>query len=224
VAKFKNDIVKSLTGIYSGFFDLAILISSLFFSFWIILGIIFKVNYDNIFLFTCLSIIVLNPKHPEKMPRYYKATSIIKRIAITLGSIIVFCLFLNSYFKISPVINQQFLEFIADLEPFLNSILFSLICLFILIMFYFGFLYYFLLFLFKIIKINSDTIKAIIILVIFLLTFGLFYFLLSRVDSFTTIMGLFYGKLNWILGISLISLHLGYIFKNLLSKTKELLN
>lgn len=200
--------------LYQNCLDLIIIISSFFFIFWLLS---FIIPWEILQYILILILFFLHFTTKGRHGYVIKNKIILKfsknflKIIKIIGSIIVIFLFLNSYFKIVDFLSQRFLNIIPGIEKGLNV---TVITIFIFVLFMLSYIYFSsALFSFIQRKINHPIIAIAQIIVLFLLPL---LFLKQTIASFTlSFSEAIYYKSNWLIGFSLIFLHLNYLIKEI---------
>ena len=210
----KNLFFSNIIQVYRNCLELVIILSSFFFIFWF-LAIFISWEILQYALVAILFFISFTTRGRRgqviKNETILRFSKYFLRTIKIIGSIFVIFLFTNSYLDIISFLNQGFLNIISGLEGLLNTttiaILFSLL-------FIFSYVYLFLIF-FNFIK--RKAYPSIFMTAGILVLLAPLIFIIKEISSLSlSFSETIYSRLSWLVGFSLIFIHLNYLIREII--------
>jgi hypothetical protein len=211
--KFQKATISDILSIYSALSALAVLFSSYLFLTLVLLVLLNSIGIATksehlLFVIIIICFFFTNKKQSKKIKKFGKYLG---KTIIALMSILIILLFLNNFIVISQFSKEVFLIVWNVIETAINKFVLGTISMFLFIFIYFELAGFF-------IKFITDTIKGkflkivigTTVLIIFPVILIIVFLNTSEAKS---ISNLFYNKISYFLGFSLIFLHLDYLVK-----------
>lgn len=215
-----EELFSDIEKFHRAYLELAVYVSS--FLFLLASLSLFFHDFKIVAIITIVILFVLGALNDiEKSKKNKKITRFVWKTIAVFGSIFVLALFVNYYLKISFSLNQFFLNIRKEIETSINKLVINMVAIFAFLLIYSYICSKFSSFVIS--RIKSEKVKrAFGTLGIFLFSLLIVIFFGAGTVGGSASWGDFvYSKLSWLLGFSLIFLHLNYLIRegnNFLSK------